>query len=483
MNKGSFKQQRFSLRKLKVGLASVAVLFSFAQLGQASADETVAPAASEATKPSEASKSPIESAADEIAATKKQPVVKEAEAKAGDVIDLSTKVSPVDVKESQVGNQKVHVETATAEVSKTEVVASKDETIPAPATTTTEDTVTGKDEKGNTFTQYERVDKTTIVEMTTTPATVQKTGTADIVFVIDRSLSMSYSIHVVRKNVNEFSKNLSKEGVSARFVLATFSDEVYGRERGRTDEGTILTDFGGSYFTSDPAKLEKALADVKLAIGGDAPETSIPALNQIISTYDWSKAANSRKFVVLLTDADMKEDPSIPTVAETIANLKAAGIERYVSTPLYGEKYYKDFVSEGRWMNMSNDLAGTLTNEATKWIAETVKEGRSYKITKDSYKFYQERRTTIPVVEKETPQPKPTPQPQPQPIPQPKPTAHVPVPMITATKPVAAPAVIKQDPAKLPETGSEASSTGLVGLALLMSGLGLTVANKNSKEQ
>ena len=152
MNKGSFKQQRFSLRKLKVGLASVAVLFSFAQLGQASADETVAPAASEATKPSEASKSPIESAADEIAATKKQPVVKEAEAKAGDVIDLSTKVSPVDVKESQVGNQKVHVETATAEVSKTEVVASKDETIPAPATTTTEDTVTGKDEKGNTFT-------------------------------------------------------------------------------------------------------------------------------------------------------------------------------------------------------------------------------------------------------------------------------------------------------------------------------------------
>lgn len=293
---------------------------------------------------------------------------------------------------------------------------------------------------------------------------------------------MSYSIHVVRKNVNEFSKNLTKEGISARFGLATFSDEVYWRERGRTDEGTILTDFGGSYFTSDPAKLKKALADVKLAIGGDAPETSTPALNQIISTYNWSKAPNNRKFVVLLTDADMKEDPSIPTVAETLANLKAAGIERYVSTPLYGEKYYKDFVSEGRWMNMSNDLAGTLTNEATKWIAETVKEGRSYKITKDSYKFYQEHRTTIPIVEtkKPQPQPQPTPQPQPKPIPQPKPTAHVPVPMITATKPAATPTVIKQEPAKLPETGSEANATGLAGLALLMSGFGLVVANKKS---
>jgi hypothetical protein len=55
--------------------------------------------------------------------------------------------------------------------------------------------------------------------------------------------------------------------------------------------------------------------------------------------------------------------------------------------------------------------------------------------------------------------------------------------MITATKPAAAPTVVKQEPAKLPETGSEANATGLVGLGLLMSGLGLAVANKKSKEQ
>lgn len=103
MNKGSFKKQRFSLSKLKVGLASVAVLFSFARLEQVSADETVATASNEATKPSEASKSPTEFAADEIVAANKQPVVKGAEAKTGDVIDLSTKVSPVDVKETIEG--------------------------------------------------------------------------------------------------------------------------------------------------------------------------------------------------------------------------------------------------------------------------------------------------------------------------------------------------------------------------------------------
>ena len=42
-------------------------------------------------------------------------------------------------------------------------------------------------------------------------------------------------------------------------------------------------------FTSDPAELEKALAGIKIAHGGDFPETPTPALTQIVSTYDWSK--------------------------------------------------------------------------------------------------------------------------------------------------------------------------------------------------
>ena len=44
MDKSFMKQQRFSFRKMKVGLASVAILFAFAQVGQVSADETTKPA-------------------------------------------------------------------------------------------------------------------------------------------------------------------------------------------------------------------------------------------------------------------------------------------------------------------------------------------------------------------------------------------------------------------------------------------------------
>ena len=454
-----FKQERFSFRKMKVGLASVAILFAFAQLGQVSADETSKVSSSEITKVTEAPKvveevkSPIEVATKEIAAESEKAVVKESEAKPGDLIDVSTKLSPIDVKESQEGNQKVYVETATAEVSKTEVIASKDETIPAPATTTTEGTVTGKDEKGNTFTQYERVDKTTTVEITKTPPTVKKAGAADIVFVVDRSGSMGGTINTVRKNVNEFARNLAKDGVAARFGLATYSDEVYGRRLGKTDEDTILTKFGETYFTTDPVELEKALEKIKIAHGGDSPETATPALTKIVSTYDWSKSPKNKKFVVLLTDARMKEDPSIPSIDETLTTLKKAGIDRIVATTFYNQRNYKDFVSEGRLMDIDRNLADSLTKDAASWIVETVSEGRQYKVTKDSYQFYLERRTTVPVLEQKA-------------TPKPEPTAY------------------KPEPAKLPETGSnDSSNQTLLGLGIMLAGFGLASSARKSKEQ
>ena len=459
MDKSFMKQQRFSFRKMKVGLASVAILFAFAQVGQVSADEATktASTSTETVKKTEASKSAVEAAVAEIKADEAKPVVNQSDAKPGDLVDVSKKVSPIDVKERQEGDQKIHEETATVEVTKTEVAPVKSEELPAPKTETTESTVSGKDEDGNSYTQYERVDKTTTVEIKKATRTISKSNSADIVFVVDRSASMSRTIDTVRNNINEFARNLAKDGVAARFGLATFSDEVYGRIGGLADEGTILTKFNESYFTSDPAELEKALAGIKLAHGGDFPETSTPTLTQIVSTYDWSKSPKNKKFVVLLTDAPMKEDPSIPTMANTLASLKAAKIERIVATSTGTDISYKDFVSEGRLMNINRNLADSLTKDATTWIVETVTEGHNYKVTKDNYQFYLERRTTLPVAQTGSATP-------------------------TTTVPVAT--AYKKEVAKLPDTGSnDTANYGIVGLGLLMAGLGLTVSNRKSKEQ
>ena len=459
MDKSFMKQQRFSFRKMKVGLASVAILFAFAQVGQVSADEATktASTSTETVKKTEASMSATETAVAEIKADEAKPVVNKSDAKPGELVDVSKKVSPIDVKERQEGNQKIHEETATVEVTKTEVAPVKSEELPAPKTETTESTVSGKDEDGNSYTQYERVDKTTTVEIKKATRTISKSNSADIVFVVDRSASMSRTIDTVRNNINEFARNLAKDGVAARFGLATFSDEVYGRIGGLADEGTILTKFNESYFTSDPAELEKALAGIKIAHGGDFPETPTPALTQIVSTYDWSKSPKNKKFVVLLTDAPMKEDPSIPTMANTLASLKAAKIERIVATSTGTDISYKDFVSEGRLMNINRNLADSLTKDATTWIVETVTEGHNYKVTKDNYQFYLERRTTLPVAQTGSATP-------------------------TTTVPVAT--AYKKEVAKLPDTGSnDTANYGIVGLGLLMAGLGLTVSNRKSKEQ
>ena len=459
MDKTFMKQKRFSFRKMKVGLASVAILFAFAQFGQVSADEATktASTSTETVKKTEASKSAVEAAVAEIKADEAKPVVNKSDAKPGELVDVSKKVSPIDVKERQEGNQKIHEETATVEVTKTEVAPVKSEELPAPKTETTESTVSGKDEDGNSYTQYERVDKTTTVEIKKATRTISESKSADIVFVVDRSASMYRTIDTVRNNINEFARNLTKDGVAARFGLATFSDEVYGRKSGEADEGTILTKFNGSYFTSDPAELEKALAGIKIAHGGDFPETPTPALTQIVSTYDWSKSPKNKKFVVLLTDAPMKEDPSIPTIANTLASLKAAKIERIVATSKVIGIGYKDFVSEGRLMDIDHNLADSLTKDATTWIVETVTEGHNYKVTKDNYRFYLERRTTLPVVQTENP-------------------------IQTTSLPVAT--AHKQESAKLPDTGSnDTANYGIAGLGLLIAGLGLTVSNRKSKEQ
>lgn len=459
MDKTFMKQQRFSFRKMKVRLASVAILFAFTQVGQVSADEATktASTSTETVKKTEASMSAAETAVAEIKADEAKPVVNKSDAKPGELVDVSKKVSPIDVKERQEGNQKIHEETATVEVTKTEVAPVKSEELPAPKTETTESTVSGKDEDGNSYTQYERVDKTTTVEIKKATRTISESKSADIVFVVDRSAFMYRTIDTVRNNINEFARNLTKDGVAARFGLATFSDEVYGRKSGEADEGTILTKFNGSYFTSDPAELEKALAGIKIAHGGDFPETPTPALTQIVSTYDWSKSPKNKKFVVLLTDAPMKEDPSIPTIANTLASLKAAKIERIVATSKVIGIGYKDFVSEGRLMDIDHNLADSLTKDATTWIVETVTEGHNYKVTKDNYRFYLERRTTLPVVQTENP-------------------------IQTTSLPVAT--AHKQESAKLPDTGSnDTANYGIAGLGLLIAGLGLTVSNRKSKEQ
>ena len=438
MDKSFMKQQRFSFRKMKVGLASVAILFAFAQVGQVSADETTQPASTsaETVKKTEANKSAVEAAVAEIKADEAKPVVNQSDAKPGELVDVSKKVSPIDVKERQEGDQKIHEETATVEVTKTEVAPVKSEELPAPKTETTESTVSGKDEDGNSYTQYERVDKTTTVEIKKATRTISKSNSADIVFVVDRSASMSRTIDTVRNNINEFARNLAKDGVAARFGLATFSDEVYGRIGGLADEGTILTKFNESYFTSDPAELESLSRHCLHMV-----ETSLKHLHLLLhKLFQPTTGLSHLKIKVCrIVDRCSNEGGSFNSNdGEYSCVFESRKIERIVATSTGTDISYKDFCIEGRLMNINRNLADSLTKDATTWIVETVTEGHNYKVTKDNYQFYLERRTTLPIAQTGSATP-------------------------TTTVPVAT--AYKKEVTKLPDTGSnDTANYGIVGL-------------------
>ena len=135
-------------------------------------------------------------------------------------MNVSKNVSPCLMsKKVKKANQTVRVETATVDVTKTEVAPAKVDKAPDPITRRTENTLSGTDENGNPYTQYERVDKTTTITYTSTPPTVTKAGSADIVFVVDRSGSMGGTIDIVRANINEFVRNITKRGDYSTFWL------------------------------------------------------------------------------------------------------------------------------------------------------------------------------------------------------------------------------------------------------------------------
>ena len=97
-----------------------------------------------------------------------------------------------------------------------------------------------------------------------------------------------------------------------------------------------------------------------------------------------------------------------------------------------------------------------MTKDVASLIVETVTEGHNYKVTKDNYQFYLERRTTLPVVQTENP-------------------------IQTTSLPVATAHKQKQLNSLIQEVMIQ--RTMVLWNWPLMAGLGLTVSNRKSKEQ
>ena len=175
-------------------------------------------------------------------------------------------------------------------------------------------------------------------------------GTADIVFVIDRTGSMADDITEVKNNVNAFAMALEELGVSARWALVTYQDI--------TSDGINSTDIvynGSSGWFINASEYRDAISDIRVAGGGDTAETAIDGLMKA-TTLETRKDA--RTFYILVTDAPSKINNTfgVESMADLVEALANKNVCTSVVTPMENQSGYRVLTqgTGGVMTNMTN---------------------------------------------------------------------------------------------------------------------------------
>ena len=161
-------------------------------------------------------------------------------------------------------------------------------------------------------------------------------GTADIVFVLDISGSMTDDIANVKDNIIEFSQRLEEQGVSARWSAVTFSDFTYDVY----EESKIIQNGASDWFISAD-EYKEAIGTIDMRSGGDSPEASVDGLmlaNTLTTRQD------ARVFYILLTDSNYKNDNNhgVSGMTEATDILADRGVNVSVVTASTCKSYYTD---------------------------------------------------------------------------------------------------------------------------------------------
>ena len=363
----------------------------------------------------------------------------------------------VDTKENETGTEAVAKAEASVNV-ETTILAAKGTPVGEKAPVVTTKTASDHIETDEYVADVTQTVKKTRIEKVLKEADVtitkQLSGTADIVFAIDKSVSMDSSIQNVMQNIENFVRDLASKKVDARLGLIAYESA----------KDVQYFDFNGSKFTKNVEEYIKALKSIRT--GGGIEEPTAP-LHHIATSkdYDWSTASNNRRFAFLITDEGIDfSTPGIPTVDETIKALKAANISLSVVGMKYKEATFKSLVegTKGLYLDMSQEFSSLLNRDFTNHVVKTVQEGRVYRVVNEKYDFLAEAHVVL------------------------KPKAPVQNPVevkpVGNTTPVYHTETVSKK-AELPKTGTQASSgLAAAGLVLLAAVSGFTVVTKKEEK-
>lgn len=138
---------------------------------------------------------------------------------------------------------------------------------------------------------------------------------ADIVFIIDSTISMGDEIDETINTIQQFISKLEEEGIDYKLALVEFKD-YEDVECGYPGDGIINfpdkihTFSGGAQLTSDSLEYINELQTIIAEGWSDAPESHLSAIDAAMTiTY----RQNSRKIFIMLSDADPHAKDCIDT--------------------------------------------------------------------------------------------------------------------------------------------------------------------------
>ncbi|MBE6601519.1 MAG: VWA domain-containing protein [Ruminococcaceae bacterium] len=163
-------------------------------------------------------------------------------------------------------------------------------------------------------------------------------GTADIVFLLDISGSMSDEIRNTKNQMTQFADAINAKGIAARFAVMTYSDEFDAPASATREESALIMNGADQWFSNASIESYKsAINGIVLANGYDAPEAAVDALMYTNTTLDHRKDA--RVFYIVLTDASYKNNNnygvSNMTEAANILDAQSINVSVITTTGLY----------------------------------------------------------------------------------------------------------------------------------------------------
>ncbi|MBR1395931.1 MAG: VWA domain-containing protein, partial [Selenomonadaceae bacterium] len=197
----------------------------------------------------------------------------------------------------------------------------------------------------------------------------------DVVFVVDTTGSMSPPITSVADNLKTFADRLTELGKKWRFGLVTYDDitDISGKRI-----GINKASFKTGQFTSDADEFEEALRSIRVAGGGDEPESGYEAiLDNVNGALSFKYSPNAVKSIIVLTDASAhdSEDSRVPgmySATDVVNGMKKRGISNFYSIikPESTESTYPDpahtdwtritDAMNGKWYDINSDYGESM---------------------------------------------------------------------------------------------------------------------------